>query len=43
MNRNMTKKDTHLEAEVELYPREKTQSSQSHFPEKFERPLAVTV
>lgn len=40
MNRNtITTKHTHLEVEVELYPREKTLSLLSHFPGKFEKSI----
>lgn len=44
MNRNIiTIKDIHLEVEVELYPREKTLSLLSRFPEKLKKPLTMTV
>lgn len=44
MNRNiMTIKDTHLEVEVELYPRDKTMSLLSRFPEKLKETLTMTV
>lgn len=43
MNRNMMPiKDPHLEVEVEQYPREKTRSLLSRFPETFEKPLVIT-
>lgn len=39
----MPTKVTHLEVEVELYPRERILSLLSHFPEKFEKTLAIIV
>ena len=41
MNRNT--KDTHLGDEAELYPKERTLSLLSRCPEKFEKPLAITL